>query len=121
MKKLNQVNDLLPTVLYHRNRVLFIHMPVLNKQKIEIYHSDENINDNFSSHTWNEYDDAFEKQLEKWGMEQLLSDEPKLVTRELRVYIEDWGELIKKMIKDIALIFWKILVVSLFMILVLIR
>ena len=28
---------------------------------IKQYHSDKKLNDNFSSHTWNEYDDDFDK------------------------------------------------------------
>ena len=52
--------------------------------------------DNCSSHTWNEEDDDFDKQLEKWVVEKLFSDQSEPVKRELRAYIEDRGKLLKK-------------------------
>ena len=54
----------------------------IESDRNEKYHSE-----NCSSHTWNEDDDAFDQQLEKWGMEKLFSDQSKPVTRELRAYI----------------------------------
>ena len=51
---------------------------------IEKYHSDRQLSDNCSSHTWNEEDDDFYQQF---------SDQSEHVKRELRAYIEDWGEL----------------------------
>ena len=35
----------------------------------EQYQSDKQLNDNCSSHTWNEEDDAFDHQLYKWGVD----------------------------------------------------
>ena len=43
--------------------------------RIEQYHSDKQLNDNCSSHTWNEEDDDFDQQLEGWGVEKLFSDQ----------------------------------------------
>ena len=42
--------------------------------RIEQYHYDKQLNDNCSSHTWNEEDDAFDNQLEKWGVEKVFSE-----------------------------------------------
>ena len=39
--------------------------------RIEQYHSDKQLNEKFSSHTWNEEDDVFEHQLENWGVEKV--------------------------------------------------
>ena len=38
---------------------------------IEKYHSDKQLNENCSSHTWNEEDDTFDHQLEKWGVDRV--------------------------------------------------
>ena len=38
---------------------------------IEQYHYYKQLNDNFLIHTWNEEDDAFDQQLEKWGVEKV--------------------------------------------------
>ena len=37
---------------------------------IEQYNYEKQLDDNSSSHTWNEEDDDFDKQLEKWGAEK---------------------------------------------------
>ena len=62
----------------------------IESTRIKQYHSDKNLNYYCSSHTWNEEDDAFDQQLEKWGVEKVISDQPEPVTRELRAYINDW-------------------------------
>ena len=41
---------------------------------IEQYNLDKNLNDRFSSHTWNEEDDVFYQQLEKWVVEIFILD-----------------------------------------------
>ena len=41
---------------------------------IEQYRSDKQLNDNCSSHTWNEEDDSFYQYLEKWGVGKLFLD-----------------------------------------------
>ena len=46
----------------------------IESDRIVQYHSDKKLNDKFSSHTWNEEDDAFDHQLEKWGVEKVFSD-----------------------------------------------
>ena len=43
----------------------------IESARIEQYHSDKQLNDDFSSHTCNEEDDVFDHQLEKWGVEKL--------------------------------------------------
>ena len=50
------------------------------------------MDDNFSMHTWNEDDDDFYQQLEEWFLGKVFSDQPEPVTRELRAYIEYWGD-----------------------------
>ena len=51
---------------------------------------------NIPSHTWNEEYDAFYKQLDKWCVGKLFSDQSEPVKRDMRSYIEDWGELSMK-------------------------
>ena len=68
----------------------------IESARIELYHSDKQFNDNCSSHTWNEEDDAFDHQLEKWGMEKVFSEHSEPVKRDLRAYIEDWEKLSMK-------------------------
>ena len=46
----------------------------IESAKIEQYHSDKQLNDNFSSHTWNEEDDTFDHHLDKWGVERVFSE-----------------------------------------------
>ena len=57
---------------------------------IERYNSDKQLNSNLLSHTWNEEYDAFDQQLEKWGLEKSFSYQSEPVKRDLRTYIEDW-------------------------------
>ena len=58
------VKDLLSAVMYQRNRLLFIHLPVLNQIELENIILIKKLNDNCSIHTWNEEDDNAEQQLE---------------------------------------------------------
>ena len=51
---------------------------------VEQYHSYKELNDNFSSRTWNEEDDDFDQQLEKWGVERVFLDQSEPVKIELR-------------------------------------
>ena len=46
--------------------------------------------------TWNEEYDAFDHQLDKWGVDRAFSEHSEPVKRELRAYIEDWGKLSMK-------------------------
>ena len=62
----------------------------IESSRTKQYHSDRQLNDNCSSHTWNEEDDDFDKQLEKWGVGKVFSNQSEPVKRELRAYIEDW-------------------------------
>ena len=43
----------------------------IESTRIEQYSSDKQLYDNYSSHTWNEEDDAFDHQLEKWDAEKV--------------------------------------------------
>ena len=61
----------------------------IESARIEQYQSDKQIYENCSSHTWNEEDDAFDHQLDKWGVERVFSEHSEPVKRELRAYIED--------------------------------
>ena len=58
------VKDIISEVMYHRNRVFFVQLPVLNQLE---FNSDilKNANDNYSSHNWNENYDAFYQQEQK--------------------------------------------------------
>ena len=68
----------------------------IESARIKHYNSDKNINDHYSSHNWNEDDDSFYWQLEKWGLGKLFWDEPEPVTKESRYYIEDRGKSIRR-------------------------
>ena len=52
----------------------------IESSRTEQYYSDKQLNEIFSSHTWNEEYDAFDHQLEKWSVEKLFSDEPEPFT-----------------------------------------
>ena len=54
--------------------------------------TDSECSENCSSHTRNEEDDAFDHQLDKWGVERVFSEHPEPVKRELIAYIENWGK-----------------------------
>ena len=56
---------------------------------IEQYYSDKKLNDNCSSHTWNEEDDDFDQQFKKWGVEKVFSYQSQPIKIGLRSYIED--------------------------------
>ena len=62
----------------------------IESDKIERYNSCKQRNDNCSSHTWNEGDGDFDKQLEKWGVEKIFSYQSEPVKRNLRAYTENW-------------------------------
>ena len=62
----------------------------IESARIEQYNPDKQLNDNCSSHTWNEEDDVFDQQLETLGVRKLFSDNSEPVKRELRDYIEGW-------------------------------
>ena len=54
-------------------------------------HTDTN---NFShSHTWNDEYQAFDYQLYQWGVEKLFPNEDEAITREMKVYIEEWEKM----------------------------
>ena len=63
---------------------------------IKQYNYDKQLNENCSSLIWNEEDDAFDQQLEKWGVKTLFSYKSETAKIELRSYIEDWGEMSMK-------------------------
>ena len=62
----------------------------IESARIEKCHSDKQLNENCSSHTWNEEDDALDHQLEKLGAEKVFSEHSEHVKRDLRAYIEEW-------------------------------
>ena len=47
-------------------------------------------NNGSHSHTWNDEDQAFDNQLYRWGVEMLFPNEDEAITRELKIYIEEW-------------------------------
>ena len=68
----------------------------IESARIVKYQADKQLYDNISSHTWNEEDDAFDHQLDKWCVDRVFSEHSEPVKRELRSYIEDWGKLSMK-------------------------
>ena len=82
------VKDMLSAVMYQRNRLLFINLPVLHQIELNNIILEKKLNDNCSCHTWNEVDDAFDKQLEKWGVEKVFLDQSERSKRKLRAYIQ---------------------------------
>ena len=42
------------------------------------------------SHTWNDEDQTFDYQLDQWGVEKLFKNADEAITRELKMYIEEW-------------------------------
>ena len=62
----------------------------IESARIEKYQADKQLYDNISIHIWNEEDDAFDHQLDEWGVDRVFSEHPEPVKRELRAYIEDW-------------------------------
>ena len=55
---------------------IFYTSACIESARIEQYHSYKPPNDNCSSHTWNEEDDAFDHQLDKWGCGDLIKGHP---------------------------------------------
>ena len=47
-------------------------------------------NNGSHSHTWNDEDQAFIYQLDQWSFEKLFPNEDEAITRELKMYIEEW-------------------------------
>ena len=52
--------------------------------------SDTDTNNGSHSHTCNDDDQAFDYQLDQWGVEKLLHNQEEAITRELKMYIEEW-------------------------------
>ena len=46
--------------------------------------------DGSHSHTWNDEDQSFDYKLDQWGVDKLFPNEDEAITRELRMYIEEW-------------------------------
>ena len=57
--------------------------------RIGRYLSYTDTNNGSHSHTWNDDDQAFDYQLDKWGVEKLLPNQEEAITRELKMYIEE--------------------------------
>ena len=51
--------------------------------------SDKDTNNSSHSHTWNDDDQAFDYQLDQWGVEKLLQNSDEAIIRELKFYIGD--------------------------------
>ena len=71
-------------------QIIFYTSACIESTIIDQYHSDKQLYDIFSSHTWNEEDAAFDHQLDRWGVDRLFSEHSKPFKRYLRAYIEDW-------------------------------
>ena len=54
---------------------------------------DIDTNNGSHSHTWNDEDQAFGYQLDKWGVDKLLPNQGETITRELKIYIEEWEKM----------------------------
>ena len=52
--------------------------------------SDIDTNNGSHSHTCNYDDQAFDYQLDQWGVEKLFQNSDEAITRELKLYIEEW-------------------------------
>ena len=52
--------------------------------------SDTDTNNGSHSHTWNDDDQAFDYQLYQCGVEKLFHNKYEAITRELKMYIEEW-------------------------------
>ena len=52
--------------------------------------SHKDTNSGSHSHTWNDVDQAFDYQLDQWGVDKLFLNEYEAITRELKMYIEEW-------------------------------
>ena len=52
--------------------------------------SDTYTNNSSHSHTWNDDDQALNYQLDQWGVEKLFHNQDEAITRELKMYIEEW-------------------------------
>ena len=56
----------------------------IESDRIVKYQADKQLYDNISSHTWNEEVDAFDHQLDEWGLDRVFSEHSEPVKRELR-------------------------------------
>ena len=52
--------------------------------------------DGSHSHTWKDEDHAFDYQLDQWGVDKLFQNADEAITRELKMYIEEWGKSIPR-------------------------
>ena len=52
--------------------------------------SHTNSKDGSHSHFWNDEDHAFNYKLYQWGVEKLFQNSDEAITRELKLYIEEW-------------------------------
>ena len=52
--------------------------------------SDTYTNNSSHSHTWNNDYQAFDYQLDQWGVGKLFHNQDEAITRELKMYIEKW-------------------------------
>ena len=59
-----------------------------------ISHTDSK--DSSHSHSWNDEDHAFDYKLDQWGVEKLFQNSDEAITRELKLYIEEWGKCISR-------------------------
>ena len=83
---------MLLAVMYQRNRVLFIHLLVLNKIELNNIIMKNNLMTFFKSYLeWRGW--CFLSTVRKLGYGKVFSDQPEPVKRDLRSYIEDWGKL----------------------------
>ena len=73
-----------------RSRVLCIHLPFNEEASIGRSLSHTYTNNGSHSHTWNYEDHAFDYQLYQWGVDKLFPNEYEAITRELKMYIEEW-------------------------------
>ena len=61
----------------------------IEEARIGRYLSHTNTNNGSHSHTWNDEDQAFDYQLDQWGVEKLVPNEDEAITRVLKMYIEE--------------------------------
>ena len=62
----------------------------IEEARIERSVSDTDTNNGSHSHTWNYDEQAFDYQLDQWGVEKLFHNQDEEITRELKMYIEEW-------------------------------
>ena len=52
--------------------------------------------DSSHSHSWNDEDHAFDYQFDQWGVDKLFQNSDEAITRELKLYIEEWEKCISR-------------------------